>query len=143
MIRAIDYAIRFASARRLPLVLNMSFGVGNEIEGTARIDAMLDSVLAANPSLVLTISAGNDGPGLSTLGFPGSAKRAISVGATLPATFLAPGAGGAREDQLARRFAKSALTAGTSLTGIFITVVVVDRYAASSSATASMSDCAS
>lgn len=46
-------------------------------------------------------------------------------------------------DQLARRFAKSALTAGTSLTGIFITVVVVDRYAASSSATASMSDCAS
>ena len=46
-------------------------------------------------------------------------------------------------DQLARRFAKSALTAGTSLTGTFITVLVVDRYAASSSATASMSDCAS
>jgi hypothetical protein len=46
-------------------------------------------------------------------------------------------------DQLALRFANSALTAGTSLTGIFITVVVVDRYAASSSATASMSDCAS
>jgi subtilisin family serine protease len=101
MIRAINYAIRFASARRLPLVLNMSFGVGNEIEGTARIDAMVDSVLAANPSLVFTISAGNDGPGLSTLGFPGSAKRAISVGATLPATFLAAGAGGARDDQLA------------------------------------------
>jgi hypothetical protein len=43
-------------------------------------------------------------------------------------------------DQLARRFANSALTAGTSLTGIFITVAVVDRYAASSSATASLSD---
>ena len=39
MIRAMDYAIRFAEARRLPLVLNMSFGVGNEIEGQARIDA--------------------------------------------------------------------------------------------------------
>jgi tripeptidyl-peptidase-2 len=101
MIRAIDYAIRFATNRRLPLVLNLSFGVGNEIEGTARIDAMVDSVLDANPSLVFTISAGNDGPGLSTLGFPGSAKRAISIGATLPATFLAPGAGGARDDQLA------------------------------------------
>jgi len=36
-------------------------------------------------------------------------------------------------DQLARSFAKSALTAGTSSTGIFITVVVVDRYVASSS----------
>ena len=101
MIRAIDYAIRFAAARRLPLILNMSFGVGNEIEGTARIDAMVDSVLGANPSLVFTISAGNDGPGLSTLGFPGSASRAISVGATLPASFLAPGPGGARDDQLA------------------------------------------
>jgi tripeptidyl-peptidase-2 len=101
MVRAIDYAIRFANTRRLPLVLNLSFGVGNEIEGTPRIDAMVDSVLAANPTLVFTISAGNDGPGLSTLGFPGSAQRAIGVGATLPATFLAPGPGGAREDQLA------------------------------------------
>jgi len=43
-------------------------------------------------------------------------------------------------DQLARRFANNALTAGTSLTGIFIAVAVVDRYAASSSATASVSD---
>lgn len=101
MMRAIDYAIRFAAARGIPLVLNLSFGVGNEREGTARIDAMVDSVLAANPSLVFTISAGNDGPGLSTLGFPGSASRAISVGATLPASFLAPGPGGARDDQLA------------------------------------------
>lgn len=101
MLRAIDYAIRFATARHLPLVLNLSFGVGNEIEGTARIDAMVDSVLAANPTLVFTISAGNDGPGLSTLGFPGSARRAISVGATLPASFLPPSSSGAREDLLA------------------------------------------
>jgi subtilisin family serine protease len=102
MIQAIDYAIRFAATRRVPLVLNLSFGVGNEIEGTARIDATVDSVLAAHPELVFTISAGNDGPGLSTVGFPGSARRSISVGATLPASFLpaaAPGA--ARDDQLA------------------------------------------
>ena len=49
MLAAMDYAIRFAEARRLPLVLNMSFGVGNEIEGRARIDALVDSVLAAHP----------------------------------------------------------------------------------------------
>lgn len=41
--------------------------------------------------------------------------------------------------QLARRFANNALTAGTSLTGIFMTVTVVDLYAASSSASASTS----
>lgn len=102
MIRAIDYAIQFAAARRVPLVLNLSFGVGNEIEGVARIDAMVDSVLAAHPELVFTISAGNDGPGLSTVGFPGSARRSISVGATLPASFLSPDpSGAARDDQLA------------------------------------------
>ncbi|HEY3012811.1 MAG TPA: S8 family serine peptidase [Gemmatimonadales bacterium] len=102
MLRAIDYAIRFAEARRLPLVLNLSFGVGNEIEGTARIDAMVDSVLEQHPDLVFTISAGNDGPGLSTIGFPGSARRSISVGATLPSSFLpADPVSGPRDDQLA------------------------------------------
>jgi subtilisin family serine protease len=95
MERALDYAIKFAQARRLPLVLNLSFGVGNEIEGQARIDAIVDSVLAAHPEVVLTISAGNDGPGLSTIGFPGSASRAISIGATLPGSFLPTGPSGA------------------------------------------------
>jgi tripeptidyl-peptidase II len=102
MLRAIEYAIKFADARRLPLVLNLSFGVGNEFEGAARIDAMVDSILAIRPSLVVTISAGNDGPGLSTIGFPGSARRSISIGATLPASFLPPDPmGSAPQDQLA------------------------------------------
>ena len=64
--------------RRLPLVLNMSFGVGNEREGQARIDALVDSVLAAHPEVALVVSAGNDGPGLSTMGFPASATRALT-----------------------------------------------------------------
>ncbi|MGE5092108.1 MAG: S8 family serine peptidase [Bacillota bacterium] len=93
MIRALDYAIRFAAERRLPLVVNMSFGVGNETEGGARIDALVDSVLAAHPDVIFVVSAGNDGPGLSTLGFPASASRVITVGATLPSVFLADGTG--------------------------------------------------
>jgi subtilisin family serine protease len=87
MLRALDYAIRFASQRQMPLVVNLSFGVGNEIDGTARIDALVDSVLLAHPDVVMTVAAGNDGPGLSTIGFPGSASRVISVGATLPLVF--------------------------------------------------------
>ncbi len=93
MLAAMDYAIRFAEARRLPLVMNMSFGVGNEREGTARIDRLVDSVLAAHPDVVFTISAGNDGPGLSTLGFPGSATRAIGVSAVFPGVFAQEGPG--------------------------------------------------
>ena len=88
MIRALDYAIRFAESRQLPLVVNLSFGVGNELEGQARIDHLIDSTLAAHPGVVFTVAAGNDGPGLSTLGFPGSATRIISVGALFPGVFL-------------------------------------------------------
>jgi hypothetical protein len=85
----------------MPLVLNMSFGVGNEFEGTARIDQIIDSVLAANPDVAMAISAGNDGPGLSTLGFPGSAARALGVGAVFPLTFLAGAPTDGRPDPVA------------------------------------------
>lgn len=95
VVSAVDYAIRFAAARRLPLVLNMSFGVGNEREGTARLDALLDSILLVHPEVVFITSAGNDGPGLSTMGFPGSAGRAITVGATQPPELAMAGAGAA------------------------------------------------
>jgi tripeptidyl-peptidase-2 len=102
MLRAMDYAVQFARDRHLALVLNMSFGVGNEIEGGARIDAIVDSILQANPDVVMAISSGNDGPGLSSLGFPGSTGTAIGVAATLPSSFLAPGPNGAPlPDQLA------------------------------------------
>ncbi len=84
MLRALDYAIHFAHDRSMPLVVNLSFGVGNEVEGTARIDALIDSVLAAHPDVVMTVAAANDGPGFSTIGFPASAQRVIAVGATLP-----------------------------------------------------------
>jgi subtilisin family serine protease len=101
MVRAMDYAIRFAERRRMPLVMNMSFGVGNELEGEARIDHLVDSVLAAHPDLVFVVSAGNDGPGLSTMGFPGSAERVLTAGATLPGAFLRRGNGLAPADQIA------------------------------------------
>lgn len=87
MIRALDYAIRFADERKLPLVVNISFGVGNEREGASRIDALVDSVLAAHPNVVVAVAAANDGPALSTIGFPGTALRVLSVGATQPLVF--------------------------------------------------------
>jgi tripeptidyl-peptidase-2 len=90
MLRAIDYAARYAAQRNLPLVLNMSFGVGNEHEGRAVIDSIVDAFLLTHPDAVFAISAGNDGPGLSTLGFPGSADLALSVGASYPGVFAQP-----------------------------------------------------
>jgi subtilisin family serine protease len=90
MMRAMDYAARYAAQRNLPLVLNLSFGVGNEHEGKAVIDSIVDAFLLSHPDAVFSISAGNDGPGLSTLGFPGSADLALSVGASYPGVFTQP-----------------------------------------------------
>ncbi|HTH66423.1 MAG TPA: S8 family serine peptidase [Gemmatimonadales bacterium] len=90
MQRAMQYAARFAAERALPLVLNLSFGVGNEQEGHAAIDSVVNAFLLAHPNVVLTVSAGNDGPGLSTVGFPGSADLALSVGALEPGAFTRP-----------------------------------------------------
>ncbi len=90
MQRAMQYAARYAEQRNMPLVLNLSFGVGNEVEGRAVIDSIVNAFLAAHPGIVFTISAGNDGPGLSTMGFPASADLALSVGASYPGSFARP-----------------------------------------------------
>jgi tripeptidyl-peptidase-2 len=87
MIRAMEYAARFAADRNLPLVLNLSFGVGNEIKGRAVIDSIVNAFLRAHPDIVMVISAGNEGPGISTMGFPGSADLALTVGASEPGAF--------------------------------------------------------
>lgn len=95
MRRAMDYAARFAAQRGLPLVLNLSFDVGNERAGRAAIDSLINVFLVTHPNVVMTISSGNDGPGLSTVEFPGSADLALSVGALEPGAFTRPPQAGA------------------------------------------------
>jgi subtilisin family serine protease len=90
MLRAMQYAADFARQRNLPLVLNLSFGVGNEVEGAATIDSLIDEFALEHPDVLFVISAGNDGPGLSSLGFPGSAEYALSVCALFPGVFTPP-----------------------------------------------------
>lgn len=90
MIAAMRYAASYAAARGLPLVLTMSFGVGDEHAGPVVIDSVVDDFLETHPDVVFTVSAGNDGPGLSTLGYPGSADLVLSVGSVLPGSFAKP-----------------------------------------------------
>ena len=89
MIRAMEYAARFAAEQRLPLVLNMSFGVGNANEGRAVMDSVINAFLMAHPDVFFAIAAGNDGPGTSTMGLPGTAELAVSVGASYPGPLAA------------------------------------------------------
>jgi subtilisin family serine protease len=87
MVRALEYAAGAAARRGLPLVINLSYGVGNEVEGAAAIDSLLDGFAARHPEVLVVVSAGNDGPGISTVGFPASADLALSVCALFPGVF--------------------------------------------------------
>jgi subtilisin family serine protease len=96
MVRAMTWAADYAARRRLPLVLNLSFGIGNAPGGgRAIIDSVVDAFELEHPEVPIVISAGNDGPGIATVGLPGSADFALSACALFPGVFAqAPNAPG-------------------------------------------------
>ena len=85
MKQAFEYAARYAREHGVPVVCNMSYGVESEIEGQSDIDKFVDELLRKNPHLVFCTSAGNSGPGLSTVGTPAAAAEAITVAALMAA----------------------------------------------------------
>jgi PGF-pre-PGF domain-containing protein len=79
ILQAIDWAVANNSD-----VISMSIGafVSNTNEGNSGKDVLSLAIDAAvNQGVVVVISAGNDGPGVSTINAPGSAEKAITVGA--------------------------------------------------------------
>jgi subtilisin family serine protease len=98
MLRAMNYAASFAQQRGMPLILNMSFGVGNDAEGEAAIDSMVTEFVLKHPDVLFVISAGNEGPGVSSVGFPGSADHILSVCALIPGAFAGPRPAGLATD---------------------------------------------
>lgn len=86
MLSAWRYAVKRAKEMNMPLVIQMSYGIGSELEGRAEAEKMIDELLYENPDVVATVSCGNEGPGLSTAGLPACAKEVLSVGAVLAKT---------------------------------------------------------
>ncbi|MCB9729085.1 MAG: S8 family serine peptidase [Deltaproteobacteria bacterium] len=80
---AIAFAGRWSDEHQTPVVINLSYGIGSEREGRSAIDDALTEALQAHPLLAACVAAGNDGPGLSTVGTPGGSARAFTVGALL------------------------------------------------------------
>ncbi len=83
MIEAWRYAVKKARELDMPLVIQMSYGVGSEVEGQAVAEKLIDGLLDENPDVVATVSAGNEGPGVSTVGMPAGARNVLSVAAVL------------------------------------------------------------
>ena len=83
MKNAFLYADKISKERKEPCILNMSFGIGSEIEGRSEMEHFLDTLLSKNPYLYVCLSNGNDGPGISTAGLPASSNYVLSSGAVL------------------------------------------------------------
>lgn len=81
--KAFEYAARFAREKNVTVVCNLSYGIGSIQEGRHDVDEFLDGIMRKNPSLVVCTSAGNNGPGLSSIGTPAGANAAIAVAALL------------------------------------------------------------
>jgi subtilisin family serine protease len=76
MLLAIDFAVLKGAQ-----IVNMSFGIapGSNV-GKSAIDEYVDKV-AREKGILFSISAGNEGPGLLTVGVPAGASLAITTGA--------------------------------------------------------------
>jgi subtilisin family serine protease len=81
--KAFEYAAKFAREHGMPVVCNLSYGVESTREGESAIDKFVNGHLRKNPYLVLCTSAGNEGPGMSSVGTPAAATEAITIGALL------------------------------------------------------------
>ncbi|MCK4659034.1 MAG: S8 family serine peptidase [Phycisphaerae bacterium] len=81
--RALEYAARYAREHDVQVVCNLSFGVESVLEGNSGIDQAINKILRKNPHLIFCTSAGNEGPGVSSVGTPSAATEAICVAALL------------------------------------------------------------
>ena len=90
MLRALNYATDVAARRRMPLVINLSYGVGHAHEGDASIDSIVDQFTLKHPDVPVIVSLGNDGPGLSSTWLPASAEHVTAVCGLLPGVFASP-----------------------------------------------------
>lgn len=80
MVKAFEWGIEKAKELQMPVVFNMSYGIGSELEGNAAMEEFLNSFMEQHREVVVCVSNGNSGPGLSSSGLPASSWRVIASG---------------------------------------------------------------
>jgi len=83
MKKAYLYADKISRERKEPCIVSMSYGIGSEIENRSEMEKFLAKLLKENPYLYVSVSNGNEGPGISSSGLPASSNYVFSSGAVL------------------------------------------------------------
>jgi tripeptidyl-peptidase II len=83
MKKSYEYVGALSERYGVPIVINMSYGIGSEIEGDAAMDRWLDEWLDEHSEVVVCHSASNAGPGLSNVGLPAAADGVIASAAMI------------------------------------------------------------
>ncbi|HPV03167.1 MAG TPA: S8 family serine peptidase [Myxococcota bacterium] len=83
MMRALDFAADWGKRNKAKVVANVSYGVGSVLEGHSAIDSFCRAFSERNPDVLIVASAGNNGPGLSTVGSPAASPGVLTIGAVL------------------------------------------------------------
>lgn len=83
MKKAYLYADKISKERKEPCIVNMSFGIGAEIEGQAEMENFITKLMKDNPYLYICVANGNEGPSISSGGLPSSSDYVFSSGAVL------------------------------------------------------------
>ncbi len=83
MKKAYLYADKVSREAKVPVIVNMSFGIGSEIEGQAEIETFIENLTKENPYLYICVGSGNEGPGISSVGLPSASYAVFSSGAVL------------------------------------------------------------
>lgn len=82
--RALEYGIEYAEEHDVPVIFNLSYGVGSDPVARNDADRVLEEIIAGSEGQVLLLtSMGNSGPGINSVGAPAGAAGLFTVGAML------------------------------------------------------------
>ena len=82
--RAIEFIEEFLQNHSCPVVVNLSYGIGAIQPGNGDLSRLFHRLLVDHENVFVSVSNGNEGPGISTTGVPAAEPLVFSVGAFLP-----------------------------------------------------------
>jgi len=82
--KALEYGIDYAERHKVPVIFNLSYGIGSSPVAQNDADRVLEEIIAENEDRVfLLTSMGNSGPGINSVGAPAGGAGLFTVGAML------------------------------------------------------------